>query len=204
MASDDEVEFARTDGTQMFVRASDLDRVLSLIERYVEEHGCDGMFQAVDDRIEGREERRSQRTFALAPPKDGWITIWEDGSSADRRLARYLSQELKTSVRWLMVSSSTGSWAFFAYDDGEQVDGGLDEESDPIGSALDFARRENLPHAVQFFSDPTLGSYLAGLKIPAIEDLGVDIAAAAEEAASKEPEPAGLVKRTVPCRSATA
>lgn len=193
-------EFARTDGTQLFVKSSDVEGVLSAIEAYVAEHGCSGMFEAVDDRIASLEERRDERAFALATPERGWIAVWEDGVWGDRRLARHLSERLGTEVRWLMVSSSTDSWAFFAYEDGEEVDSAFHEDvDDAVAAARAVADREGLPHALRYLRDPNLGDFLAGLDVPAVSELGIDIRAAAAEVPA-DPGPDGLVEESMPCR----
>jgi hypothetical protein len=199
MASDiPGVSFARTDGAQLFVRANSVERVLAEIATYVDIHGCSGMFEAIDDRTEGLEERRGQREFALAPPTTGWITVWEDGVLGDRRLARRLSAQLRTSVRWLMVSSSTDSWALVSYENGEQGNVILQQEVDADAKARAAARQEHLPHALWYLPDPNLGTYLAQLDVPAVKELGIDITAAVSSLA-RGSEPEGLVRRALPC-----
>jgi hypothetical protein len=199
MASDiPGVSFARTDGAQLFVRANSVEHVLAEITTYVDLHRCSGMFEAVDDRIEGLEERRNQREFALAPPKTGWITVWEDGVLGDRRLARHLSAQLRTSVRWLMVSSSTDSWALFSYENGEQGNVILQQEVDVVAKARAAARQEHLPYALWYLPDPNLGTYLAQLDVPALKELGIDITAAVSSL-PRGSEPEGLVRQALPC-----
>jgi hypothetical protein len=177
-----------SDGAQLFVRTSDVASVLAVIETYVREHGCGGRYEAVDDRIEMLTERRSSRTFAVSPPTHGWVTVWEDGVLADRRLAAAVSSSLGTSVRWLMLSSSTGLNASFAYENGEQIDN--------EGAAA----TERLPYAGVFLPDPTLGRYLAGLDVPALQQHGVsaeDMDAALAD--RPDPAPPGTERRTYDC-----
>jgi hypothetical protein len=199
MASDiPGVSFARMDGAQIFVRADSVEHVLAEIATYVDIHGCSGMFEAIDDRIEGLEERRDQREFALAPPTTGWVAVWEDGVLGDRRLARHLSAQLRTSVRWLMVSSSTDSWALFSYEHGEQGNVVFQQEVDAAAKARAAAREERLPYALWYLPDPNLGTYLAQLDVPAVKELGIDLTEAVSSL-PQGPEPEGLVRRALPC-----
>jgi hypothetical protein len=200
VAETEAVEFARRDGTQMFVKASKPERVLDIIEGYVAEHGCSGMYEAVDDRVDAHEDRRKERRFALAPPRNGWITVWEDGVWADRRLARRLSEQLETSVRWLMVSSSTDSWAFRAYESGDEVDSAFEEDVDAVEKGEAYAAKEKLPHALRFLGDPNLANVLSGLDVPAVRNLGLDM----EDVIAQLPSdagPKGTVTRSIPCKA---
>ena len=193
------VEFAGGDGTQMFVQASDPEAVLAAIETYVDEHGCEGMYEAVDDRLDARTARRTERRFDLAPAQDGWVAVWEDGSSADRRLAQDLSESLTTTVHWLMVSSSTDSWAHWSFTDGTKTDSAIEEDVDGVERAAQFASVESLPHALTFLGDPTLGNVLAGLEVPALQDLGIDMSDVIADLPTAGGGPKGTITRSFRC-----
>jgi hypothetical protein len=191
-----EVQFARVDGNQLFVRSDDVEAVLAAIEDYVAQQGCSGMFEAVDDRIGG--EGRSERKFALSQPERGWITVWEDGSSADRRLAQFLSGRLVAPVHWLMVSSSTDSWAHGQYADGEQRAFEYVEDVDAPEVASRYAAQHDLPHALRFMRSPNVGGVIAGMDQDLLKSLGIDPQRALKNAPG-DPGPDGMVTRAMSC-----
>jgi hypothetical protein len=57
------------------------------------------------------------RHFFIAPPAQGWVTIWEDPRYfADRTLARTLAALLNTRSVWIEVGGNGVSWARGLYD----------------------------------------------------------------------------------------
>src|SRR4051794_22733466 len=94
-------------GYQLFVRYEDRDAVEKHIRAYVKRRGSAAVLHPDDDESNVGLDERTQRTFALAPPTDGWITIWEDGLWADRLLAKDLSRTLNTEAVWLQLTEVT-------------------------------------------------------------------------------------------------
>jgi hypothetical protein len=141
-------------GYQLFVRHGDRDAVQDAIRDYVRRRGSAAVLWPDDDESDAGLDGRAQRTFALAPPTDGWITVWEDGLWADRLLAEDLSRALKTEAIWLQLTEVTGKWAFAIYRDGKEVDRGADEPDDPYPAAQRFATEHELPFAFEYLPDP--------------------------------------------------
>src|SRR6202022_2760467 len=79
-----------------YVWEATVDRVTELIKRYVKENGCAAAVDFESDKPSPAMARRTQREFTVSDPRNGIISIWEDGAWGDKRLARYLSKELET------------------------------------------------------------------------------------------------------------
>src|ERR671935_882281 len=151
-------------GHQVYVWEKDADRVKDLIKKYVKEVGCAAAVGFKTDKVDPALSRRSQRTFVVSEPRGGVVCIWEDGSVGDRRLARYLSEQLETRAVWLALSSATDSWAQATYASGKVSDSGTKETDDFFEEAGDFAKRHKLPFAFIYLPDPNMASDVARFK----------------------------------------
>ena len=105
--------------------------------------------------------KRTQRTFTVSIPKDGYVSVWEDGSWADKRLALYMSEKLNTEVIWLMLSDVTDTWGFIKYSEGRQTDWHAETSSDCLNRAQQFVEQHRLPFALLYFPDPNATDQLA-------------------------------------------
>ena len=124
------------------------------IRAYVKEHGASSIVNPDADDPSPDLAERDERTFALAPPSDGWIAVWEDGSWSDRRMARELSDALATEAIWLMLSDVTDSWAYARYENGEEQELAHKQPKDLYGAVRRFARKHGLPYAMEYLPDP--------------------------------------------------
>jgi hypothetical protein len=141
-------------GYQLFVRLDDVPAVERAIRAYVAEHGASSIVNPDADEPSPDLAERDERTFALSPPEDGWIAVWEDGSWSDRRMARQLSDVLDTEAIWLMLSDVTDSWAYAHYENGEERERAHEQPKDLYGAARRFARKHALPFALEYLPDP--------------------------------------------------
>jgi hypothetical protein len=141
-------------GYQLYVRHDDPKAVERAIRAYVKEHGASSIVNPDADDPSPDLAERDERTFALAPPKDGWIAVWEDGSWSDRRMARELSDALETEAIWLMLLDVTDSWAYVRYEDGEEQERAHKQPKDLYGAVRRFARKHALPYAMEYLADP--------------------------------------------------
>ena len=141
-------------GYQLFVRHDDVPAVERAIRAYVDEHGASSIVNPDEDKPSPDLAERDERTFALSPPRGGWIAVWEDGSWSDRRMARQLSDALDTEAIWLMLSDVTDSWAYARYENGDERERAHEQPKDLYGAAQRFAREHGLPFALEYLPDP--------------------------------------------------
>jgi hypothetical protein len=173
------------DGRQIFVWESSIDRVSDLIQRYVARVGSAAEVALDPEKWSTDRPRRTQREFTISDPRNGIISIWEDGVWADKKLARYLSRELETRSIWLALTTLTaGGWGYVIYANGAVADSHTriaetTEEFETFGfeateqcyeEAQEFARRHTLPFALIFLPDPSLAAVSEQVK-KAFEDL---------------------------------
>src|SRR6266849_632519 len=157
------------DGRQIFVWEGSVDRVSGLIKRYVDRVGSAADVELDAEKWSTDRPRRTQREFTLSDPRNGIITIWEDGAWGDKKLARYLSKELETRAIWLALTTMTaGGWGYVIYANGAVADSHTRmaesiEEFDKFETteecydvASQFARRHGLPFALMYLPDPSL------------------------------------------------
>jgi hypothetical protein len=95
------------DGRQIFVWESSVDRVSGLIKRYVDKVGSTADVELDSEKWSTDRPDRTQPEFTLSDPRNGIISIWEDGVWGDKKLARYLSKELETRSIWLALTTMT-------------------------------------------------------------------------------------------------
>src|SRR2546425_4495301 len=183
------------DGRQIFVWEGSVDRVSGLIRRYVEKVGSAADVELDAEKWSSDRPRRTQREFTLSDPRNGIISIWEDGVWADKKLARYLSKELETRSIWLALSTMTaGGWGYVIYANGAVADSHarmaetieelekLQTTEQCYAEASEFARRHTLPFALIYPPDPNLAA-MSKLAMKAFQDL-----------LGAEPELEGLVE----------
>jgi len=153
-------------GNQVYVWEGSVKRVTELIKRYVKEVGCAASVGFGSDKPSPAMARRTQREFTLSDPRDGIITIWEDGAWGDKRLARYLSKELETRSIWLALSSVTDQLAYVIYANGAVADSKTETTDEYYERASEFARRHKLPYALIYLPEPegSLASDVAEFK----------------------------------------
>jgi hypothetical protein len=155
------------DGRQIFVWEGSVDRVSGLIRRYVDRVGSAAAVYLDSDKPTPEMAGRRQREFTLSDPRNGIITVWEDGSWGDKKLARYLSKELETRTIWLALATLDGEWAYVVYANGAVADSHFHptetiEELEMMETteriyeeAREFARRHALPFALIYLPDPS-------------------------------------------------
>ena len=141
-------------GHQVYVWEGSADRVTELIKRYVKEVGCGAAVGFESDKPSPTMARRKQREFTLSDPRNGIISIWEDGAWGDKRLARYLSKELETRSIWLALSSVTDQWAYVIYANGAVADSKTETTDEYYERASEFAKRHKLPFALIYLPEP--------------------------------------------------
>lgn len=141
-------------GYQMFVRSADQESVASAIRAYVRRVGADAAASIKSEKPSPALAGRKERTFVVSTPEHDYVVVWEDGSWADRGLARDLSRTLATRVIWLMVSSVTDTWGYVTYADGKLVDQHEESAESVEDRALRFSAENHLPYALVFFEDP--------------------------------------------------
>ena len=141
-------------GYQIFVLADDARRVSGIIDAYVKRVGAAAQMSPTSDKPSPSMAKRARRTFVISTPENGYITIWEDGIWADKRLAAQVSEELRSEAIWLMVSGATDSWAYIKYRNGKQVDKHMGATDAYLAEARKFAKTNRLPFALFFFEDP--------------------------------------------------
>ena len=157
------------DGRQIFVWEVSVDRVSGLIERYVAKVGSAADVELDAEKWSSDRPRRTQREFTLSDPRNGIISIWEDGVWGDKKLARYLSKELETRSIWLALTTMTaGGWGYVIYANGAVADSytktadtieefeKLETTEQAYEQASEFARRHTLPFALIYLPDPNL------------------------------------------------
>ena len=111
------------DGRQIFVWEGSTDRVSELIRHYVDRFGSAADVELDAEKWSSERPHRMQREFILSDPRNGIITIWEDGVWGDKKLARYLSKELETRSIWLALTTMTaGGWGYVIYANGAVAD----------------------------------------------------------------------------------
>jgi hypothetical protein len=98
--------------------------------------------------------RRTQREFTVSNPRNGIISIWEDGAWGDKKLARYLSKELETRSIWLALSFVTDQWAYVVYANGAVADSKTETTDESYERANEFASRHKLPFALIYVPEP--------------------------------------------------
>jgi hypothetical protein len=171
------------DGRQIFVWESSVDRVSGLIRRYVDKVGCAADVELDSEKWSTERPRRTQREFTLSDPRNGIISIWEDGVWGDKKLARYLSKELETRSIWLALTTmAAGGWGYVIYANGAVADSHIRtaetlEELEKFETteqcyeqAREFARRHKLPFALIYSPDPNLAGF-SELAKKAFQDL---------------------------------
>jgi hypothetical protein len=173
------------DGRQIFVWEGSVDRVTGLIKRYVEKVGVVADVELDPEKWSSDRPRLTQREFTLSNPRNGIISIWEDGVWGDKKLARYLSKELKTRSIWLALTTMTaGGWGYVIYANGAVADSHTrfaetTEEFEKFGfeateqcyeEAREFARRHMLPFALIYLPDPNMAAVYEQAK-KAFQDL---------------------------------
>jgi hypothetical protein len=153
-------------GHQVYVWEGSVKRVTELIKRYVKEVGCAAVVGFESDKPSPAMARRTQREFTISDPRDGIISIWEDGAWGDKRLARYFSKELETRSIWLALSSVTDQWAYVIYANGAVADSKTETTDEYYEKASEFARRHKLPFALIYLPEPagSLASDVAEFK----------------------------------------
>jgi hypothetical protein len=142
------------DGYQVYVRHDDPGAVRDAIGAYVAEHGASAIINPDEDLPSPNMAKRSRRTFALSPPVDGTIAVWEDGSWSERRMAQDLSRRLGTEAYWLMASEITDSWAHARYADGRELEREHPESDDVVRDVRRYAEEHGLPFALEYLEDP--------------------------------------------------
>src|SRR6267378_7459979 len=158
-------------GHQVYVWEGSADRVSEIIKRYVKEVGCAAAVGLESDKPSPAMARRTQREFTLSDPRNGLISIWEDGVWGDKKLARYLSKELETRTIWLALTTmAAGGWGYVIYENGAVADSHTRmaetiEELEKFETteqcyeeAGEFARRHMLPWALLYPPDPNLAA----------------------------------------------
>jgi hypothetical protein len=141
-------------GHQVYVWEGSVKRVTELIKRYVKENGCSAAVGFESDKPSPAMARRTQREFTLSDPRNGIISIWEDGAWGDKKLARYLSKELETRSIWLALSSVTDQWAYVIYANGSVADSKTETTDEYYERAGEFAKRHKLPFALIYLPEP--------------------------------------------------
>src|ERR1700716_412109 len=157
------------DGRQIFVWEGSVDRVSRLIRRYVDKVGSAADVELDAAKWSTDRPRGTQRQFTLSDPRDGIITIWEDGVWGDKKLARYLSKELETRSIWLALTTMVaGGWGYVIYANGAVADSHtrmaesieeletLETTEECYAEASEFARRHTLPFALIYLPDPSV------------------------------------------------
>lgn len=141
-------------GHQVYVWEGSVDRATELIKRYVKENGCAAAVGFESDKPSPAMARRTQREFTVSDPRNGIISIWEDGAWGDKRLARYLSKELETRSIWLALSAVTDQWAYVVYANGAVADSKTETTDEYYERASEFAKRHKLPFALIYLPEP--------------------------------------------------
>jgi hypothetical protein len=150
-------------GYQLFVRSNATDEVEDAIRAYVAENGGSHSGDPDRDGDSTNLAGRTRRVFALSPPVEGTVAVWEDGIWADRRMAKDLSKRLATETIWLMLNNVNGSWAYVRHHNGEETGREHLEPEDVLGMAEQFAGSEGLPFAFEYLPDPNLDARTAAL-----------------------------------------
>jgi hypothetical protein len=157
------------DGRQIYVWEGGVDRVSELIKRYVNRVGSAADVELDAEKWSTERSPRTQREFSISDPRNGIITIWEDGVWGDKKLARYLSAELETRTIWLAFTTITAAgWGYIIYANGAVADSHtrmaeteedfetLETTGQCYEEAREFARRHALPFALVYPPDPDL------------------------------------------------
>src|SRR3979409_1296332 len=111
------------DGRQIFVWEGRVDRGSGLIECYVDRVGSAADVELDAEKWSTDRPRRTQREFTISDPRNGIISIWEDGGWGDKKLARYLSTQLETRSIWLALTTmAAGGWGYVVYANGAVAD----------------------------------------------------------------------------------
>ncbi len=171
------------DGRQIFVWEGSVDRVSGLIRSYVDKVGSTADVELDAEKWSSDRPDRTQREFTLSDPRNGIISIWEDGVWGDKKLARYLSKELETRSIWLALTTMTaGGWGYVVYANGAVADShtrmaetieefeNFETTEQCYAEALEFARRHALPFALVYLPDPNLAA-MSKLAMKAFQDL---------------------------------
>jgi hypothetical protein len=171
------------DGRQIYVWEGSVDRVSELIRRYVEKVGSEADVELDAEKWSTERPRRTEREFTLSDPRNGIITIWEDGVWGDKKLARYLSKELETRAIWLALTTMAArGWGYVIYANGAVADSHsrmaeteedfetLETTEECYEEAREFARRHALPFACVYPPDPSL-AVMSELAKKAFQDL---------------------------------
>jgi hypothetical protein len=141
-------------GYQIFVRSSDVQAIVTQLRDYVARVGSAAAASIKSEKPSPALAARTERTFIVSTPEHDYVVVWEDGSWADRGLAKDLSKSLATQVIWLMVSSVTDTWGYVTYANGRQVDEHEEAADSVVDRASRFAAENHLPYALVFFEDP--------------------------------------------------
>ena len=171
------------DGRQIFVWEGSVDRVSALIKRYVDRVGSASDVELDAEKWSMDRPRRTHREFTLSDPRNGLISIWEDGVWGDKKLARYLSKELETRSIWLALTTmAAGGWGYVIYANGAVADSHtrmaetieelekFETTEQCYAEASEFARRHALPLALVYPLDPNLAA-VSELAKKAFQDL---------------------------------
>ena len=183
------------DGRQIFVWEVSVDRVSGLISSYVDKVGSAADVELDAEKWSSDRPDRIQREFTVSDPRNGIISVWEDGVWGDKKLARYLSRELETRSIWLALTTMTaGGWGYVIYANGAVADSHtrmaetieefekFETTEQCYAEASEFARRHTLPFALIYPPDPNLAA-MSKLAMKAFQDL-----------LGAEPELEGLVE----------
>lgn len=113
----------------LYVLSNDTNAVINAVTAFLQSKGFQASEHAPGDML-GRifipEKRR--RLFYILPPRDGWVTIWEDPRYfGDRFLAHYLAQTLDTRAVWIEVAGNGVAWAHGIYQGAEVIEERYDE-----------------------------------------------------------------------------
>jgi len=141
-------------GYQIFVQSTDQPGVVAAIREYVKRVGSATRVSLDSEKPSLALARRSARTFIVSTPEHGHIAVWEDGSWADKRLAKELSSVLGARAIWIVVSSVTDSWGYVTFANGVEVDKHSESGKDVGKRAERFVKENDLPFALMFFEDP--------------------------------------------------
>lgn len=138
---------------QMFVETDEQELAADKIKDYVKQNGAKMCVNPENHDEESIFSKRHHRPFIISPVKDGKVSVWEDGSAADRLMALDLSKSLNTTAWWIMMNDATDSGAYAEYKNGEMtktkyIEGTHWEELEK------YIEEHALPFALDAFPNP--------------------------------------------------
>jgi hypothetical protein len=144
----------RLDGGQIFIRSGELAAIEQAVRDYVREVGCRSCVRADSDEEDRRLGSRSARDLVLSKPKQGTVTLWEDGVWADRHMAASIARELRVEVIWLMTSEPTDTLAYAIYRGETEIEREQRSTSRLLREGIDFVEQHApLPFALVYLPD---------------------------------------------------